>query len=130
MLLNVSTVEEAVSELAEPSLVTVTSASTSLAPTEDVMESELTPSADASALVFTTGAGMASVELVSTSWVAVKEAEERPRREALQMALEAEATASAICGIAGDDRAAGRARRPGRLGGPLRHRRQSCHPAQ
>lgn len=65
MSLIVSTVEEATSELAEPSFVTVTSASTALVPTDDVMEP--TPSSVASVESSTVGAGMLAVELVLTA---------------------------------------------------------------
>lgn len=78
-LVIVPTVEDAASELTEPSFVTVTAASTVLVPTEDVME--VTPSSRASAESSTAGAGMVDAELMSTSCVAVNDSDERARRE-------------------------------------------------
>ena len=70
---------EAPSSLAEPSFVTVTSASTALVPTEDAMRA--TPSSLANAVLSTVGATMLDMELVSTVCVAVNDGSESARRD-------------------------------------------------
>ena len=81
MLLIVSTVEDASSEAAEPSLVTVTSASIELVPTAAVTVSFRSA---ASALLSTVVAGIVELEFSSTASVAAKDVDVRLRRSPIQ----------------------------------------------
>ena len=81
MLLIVSTVEDASSEAAEPSLVTVTSASIELVPTAAVTVSFRSA---ASALLSTVVAGIVELEFSSTASVAANDVDVRLRRAPIQ----------------------------------------------